>query len=85
MGISILSLQASIGHEIYAAIEALDHEFPGEWRLSLIEAQSNDCWELKLSTPDGTRLPVRNLGPELHSVEGIQRTLREVRDSAQAA
>lgn len=82
MGISILSQQSGIGREIYQGIKALDSEFPGDWSLSLIESQSNDWWELKLTAPDGTRLPVHNVEPKLHSVQGVQRALRDVRDAA---
>jgi hypothetical protein len=83
MGISILSRQSGICNEVYQGIKALDPEFPGDW-LSLVESQSNDWWELKLIAPDRSRLPVHNIGPKMQRPQGVQRALRDVRDSAGA-
>jgi hypothetical protein len=84
MGISILSQQSGIGHEVSQGIKALDPEFPCDWALSLVESQSNDWWELKLIAPDGTRLPVHNIEPKMQNAQGVQGALRDLRDSASA-
>lgn len=51
------SSASSIPNNVIGAITILNSQFPdkwqGEWLASLIEAQHNDEWELKLTSKDG--------------------------------
>jgi hypothetical protein len=39
--------------EVVAAIEHVFADRPGEWRVSIIGSQANDCWEMKIGGPNG--------------------------------
>lgn len=82
MSISIASLRIADDEtrkQIKQGIEAISSEFSGKWSLSLLDSPTNDVWQIRLSGPDGMRR-VRDLsGPHQHSVQAVQKTLRELR------
>jgi hypothetical protein len=39
--------------EVVALIEHVFADRPGDWRVSIIGSQANDCWEMKITGPKG--------------------------------
>ena len=39
--------------EITAAIEHSLADWPGDWKVSIIGSQANDCWEMTIAGPNG--------------------------------
>jgi len=39
--------------DVIAIIEHVLSERPGDWRVVIIGSQANDCWEMKITGPNG--------------------------------
>ena len=44
--------ESQLRAEVVAAIEHVFADRPGDWRVSIIGFQANDCWEIKISGPN---------------------------------
>src|SRR6266478_482373 len=81
MSIRIVALQIAdpeSQNEIKLGIEKISDEFPGDSSVSVLDSPTNDGWEIKLTGPDGVRRVRMLSGPYQHSVQAVQRTLREL-------
>ena len=77
MAIHILSMKPGVPREIYEGVPAIQSEFPGDWKLSILNSTDNDDIELKLSAPSGVR---RTMPPQQHSVGSMCRALCSLRE-----
>ncbi len=68
-----------IPNHIYQAIRELEPEFMGNWRVTVISVYGENRWELKI-TPEYGEPSRADLYPEDQNIQGIQRTLRILRD-----
>jgi hypothetical protein len=58
----------------------------GELRISIVGGQSNDNWQLKMTTPDGSRQRVLDVfGPDRHQLEKVFDTLENMAAEMEAS
>jgi hypothetical protein len=84
MSIKIFTLQIAdpeVRSQIKRGIEQISSEFIGDWSLSVLSSPSNDSWEIKLKNPKGVQR-VRTLsGSHQHTIQEVQKALRELQSS----
>lgn len=64
---------------VRSAVEGFFKKYPGNWTVSILGAQTNDAWEVKVKAPDSSELVRMLHGHDGgHYVERILKTLEQI-------